>query len=186
MHETSELPKWFSHFGSLFYLSGDISMKRFIYILFLIALISISCSESSRLGNSFRKPEDIGEAVVDALNNKNHALLHKYRVTKQEYLNYLWDSFSASKHWPKDYAWNNLNIHCIKGVNRWVNRYGGKELEFVSITFEKEPKTYDEFEILSGTVLTVKNNQGKEMVLPILGSVVKMDGRYKLLSYDEG
>lgn len=165
-------------------------MKKFLFLILIAHLmLIIGCSEPSKLKNSFESPEDLGKAVVSALNVKDGESLHRYRVDEEEYIGYMWYSFPASQpkyNIPEDFAWDNLNIKCIKGVTKWVNQYGDRDLEFQKIEFVNPTEKYDGFSLLRGTVLHVKTNDGKEKTLHILGSVVEMDGRYKLLSYDDG
>ncbi len=71
-------------------------------------------------------------------------------------------------------------------MKRWINRYGGLNLSFVNIRFDEPTESYDGFQLLRGTVLTLQNSAGQKGELKILGSVVMMDNRYKLLSYDDG
>lgn len=71
-------------------------------------------------------------------------------------------------------------------MRRWIDRYGGFNLNFVNIRFDKPTESYKGFQLLRGTVLTLKDSEGQELNLKILGSVVLKDNRYKLLSYDDG
>lgn len=71
-------------------------------------------------------------------------------------------------------------------MKRWINQYGGRNLSFVNIRFDKPTQNYDGFQLLRGTILTLQNPAGKKAELKILGSVVMMKNRYKLLSYDDG
>ena len=70
-------------------------------------------------------------------------------------------------------------------MRRWIERYGGLNLSFVDIRFEKPTETYNGFQLKRGTVLTLKNYKGQHKELEILGSVVVKGNRYKLLSYDD-
>ena len=66
-----------------------------------------------------------------------------------------------------------------------IKRHGENNLSFVKLGFEQKTEKYKDFQLLRGTVLTVKNDSGQQKTLKILGSVVEKDGRYKLLSYKE-
>jgi len=138
------------------------------------------------LENTFASPQDLGHAIVEALNAKDSSRLHSFRITKEEYLEYLWPEFPARKNWPGDYAYANLNKNCIKGVNRWSTRLGGLDLTFVGIRFTDPTEKYDRFNLLRGTILSVRTKDGLDKDLEILGSFVEMGNCYKLLSYDEG
>ena len=71
-------------------------------------------------------------------------------------------------------------------MKRWIQAYGDLNLSFISISFERPKESYGGFHLLRGTVLTLKDISGKKLKLDILGSVVVMNNRYKLLSYDDG
>ena len=134
--------------------------------------------------NSLDSPDQIGLAVVDALNQKDIQKLNQLRVEREEYLSWIYPAFPKSG-FPVDFAWSNLNKKCTVGIKRWIERYGGLNLSFENIRFEKPTRFYNGFKLLSGTILTLKNPKGQKMDLDILGSIVMKDNRCKLLSYDD-
>ena len=70
-------------------------------------------------------------------------------------------------------------------MKKWIAHFGGVNLKFVAIRFDQPEKTYEGFQLLHGTVLTLQNVTGEKRELKILGSVVVKDDRYKLLSYED-
>lgn len=135
--------------------------------------------------NSHDSPDQLGLAVVDALNQKDIEKLNELRVEKKEYLSWIYPAFPKSN-FPPDFAWSNLNKKCNVGMKRWIDRYGGLNLSFVNIRFDKPTESYNGFQLLRGTVLTLQNSAGQKGDLKILGSVVMKGNRYKLLSFDDG
>ena len=166
-----------------------------IFYSFLTVLLlyssTVGCEKSNRRGwvtQPLHSPSQLGLAVVDALNNKDIEHLNRLRVQREAYLNWIWPAFPASQppnNFPGDFAWSNLNKKCNIGMKKWIARYGGQNLEFVAIRFDKPTETYEGFQLLRGTVLMLKNAAGEKGELKILGSVVMKDDRYKLLSYDD-
>ena len=132
--------------------------------------------------NSLDSPDQLGLAVVDALNSKDIERLNAYRVQRSEYVSWIFPAFPKSG-FPSDFAWSNLNKRCNVGMRRWIERLGGLNLSYVEMRFDKPTQIYNGFELLRGTVLRLKNATGQELDLKILGSVVKKNDRYKLLSY---
>ena len=154
----------------------------------LLVYSSLVGCEKSVWKNSFDSPDQLGLAVVDALNQKDIEALNRLRVQREEYLDWIWPAFPASRppnNFPGDFAWSNLNKKCNTGMQKWIARYGGHDLKFVSIRFDQSRETYDGFQLLRGTVLTLQNTTGAKGELEILGSVVLKDERYKLLSYKD-
>ena len=138
--------------------------------------------------NSLDSPDQLGLAVVDALNRENIEQLDRLRVQREEYLDWIWPAFPASRppnNFPDDFAWSNLNKKCNIGMKKWIAHFGGVNLKFVDIRFDQPTETYDEFQLLRGTVLTLQNAAGGKRELKILGSVVVKNDRYKLLSYQD-
>ena len=138
--------------------------------------------------NSLDSPDQLGLAVVDALNREDIAQLNRLRVQREEYLDWIWPAFPASRppsNFPGDFAWSNLNKKCNIGMKKWIAHFGGANLKFVAIRFDGSEETYEGFQLLPGTVLTLQNASGEKQELKILGSVVVKNDRYKLLSYED-
>ncbi len=138
--------------------------------------------------NSLDSPGHLGLAVVDALNRKDIEQLDRLRVQREEYLDWIWPAFPASRppnNFPRDFAWSNLNKKCNIGMKKWIAHFGGVNLKFVDIRFDRPTETYEGFQLLRGTVLTLQNAAGEKRELKILGSVVVKNDRYKLLSYED-
>ena len=169
------------------------SNERTIYIFH--TLLTILFVYSSLVGceklvweDSLDSPSQLGLAVVDALNRKDIEQLDRLRVQREAYLDWIWSAFPASRppnNFPGDFAWSNLNKKCNTGMKKWISHFGGHNLKFVDIRFDGSPETYDGFQLLRGTVLTLQNVAGEKRELGILGSVVVKNGRYKLLSYED-
>ena len=70
-------------------------------------------------------------------------------------------------------------------MKKWITHFGGHNLKFVDIRFDRPLETYEGFRLLRGTVLTLQNAAGEKRELKILGSVVVKNNRYKLLSYKD-
>ena len=148
---------------------------------------SVGC-EKSDWKNSLDSPCQLGLAVVDALNRKDIEQLDRLRVQREEYLDWIWPAFPASRppnNFPGDFAWSNLNKKCNIGMRKWIAHFGGHNLKFVDIRFDRPQETYEGFQLLRGTVLTLQNAAGEQRELKILGSVVVKNNRYKLLSYED-
>lgn len=160
------------------------------YMLLAVLLVyssSVGC-EKPIWKNSLDSPDQLGLAVVDALNRKDIEKLNSLRVQREEFIAWIWPAFPASRppsNFPSDFAWSNMNKKCNTGMKKWIARYGGHNLKFVSIRFDRPSETYDGFQILRGTVLTLQNAAGEKQELKILGSVVVKDNQYKLLSYED-
>ena len=160
----------------------------YILLTVLFAYSSFVGCEKRVWENSLDSPDQLGLAVVDALNREDIEQLNRLRVQREEYLDWIWPAFPASRppnNFPGDFAWSNLNKKCNIGMKKWIAHFGGVNLKFVDIRFDRPKETYEGFQLLRGTVLTLQNVAGEKRELKILGSVVVKDDRYKLLSYED-
>ena len=130
-------------------------------------------------------PEELGRAVVAALNTKSAEQLFHLRVDKDQYIDELWPEFPQNPGFTSEFAWSNLNKRNLKGIPKWVRNYGGKNYDFVRIRFTRPTRDYKTFKLRGSAVLTVKTPEGKERDLHILGSIVEKERYYRLLSYDD-
>lgn len=174
--------------------SSERTARIISYALLAVLLVcssSVGCEKSNRRGwvtQPLHSPDQLGLAVVDALNNKDIEHLNRLRVQREEFLDWIWPEFPASRppsNFPGDFAWSNMNKKCNIGMKKWIDRYGGRNLKFVAIRFDRPQETYDAFRLLRGTVLTLQNAAGEKRDLKILGSVIVKDDRCKLLSYED-
>ena len=150
----------------------------------LCTLVFLACSNPALKRGYGTTPDELGKAVVEALNNNSETELHRLRADKTQYINDLWPQFS-SPGMTGEFAWGNLNKKCIRGTAKWLKTHGGQNLEFVRIAFTKPTEDYQTFKLRRGSILTVKNAKGTQMDLKILGSVIEKDRYYRLLSYDD-
>ena len=169
--------------------SSELTVRTSYMLLAVLLVYSSSVGCEKRIWkNSLDSPDQLGLAVVDALNRKDIEHLNRLRVQRDEFLNWIWPEFPASRppsNFPGDFAWSNMNMKCNIGMKKWIARYGGHNLKFASIRFDQPSETYDGFQLLRGTVLTLQNAAGEKRELKILGSVVVKNSRYKLLSYED-
>ena len=157
-------------------------------VLLIILGLFLGWNKRDVWGGSFNSAAHIGQVCVDALNRGDTDALHRLRVNREEYLSWIWPEFPAARpprNFPGDFAWSNLNKQSVLGLEKWLRSYGGKDLTFVDIRFEKPTEKYNGFTLLRGSVLIVSNADGKTFELRNLGSVVEKTGRYKLLSFKE-
>ena len=157
-------------------------------ILILILAISLGWNKSGVWRGSFNSLDHIGQACVNALNRGDADALHRLRVSRDEFLSWIWHEFPAAhppNNFPGDFAWANLNKQSVLGLRKSLRTHGGKDLTFVDLRFEELTEKYNGFTLLRGSVLTVRTPNGNTLELRILGSVVKKAGQYKLLSFKE-
>jgi hypothetical protein len=61
--------------------------------------------------------------------------------------------------------------------------YGGKKFEFLGVRFAKEAMKYNNATVHRDARLTVRNEEGHEGEVEMFGSILELDGKYKVFSY---
>lgn len=142
--------------------------------------------KSRVLSNSFKLQQELFDHLLEALEKKDTAALVGMMISEKEFKEWLWWEFPASRpetNIPVDFAWENHARNSSKGLRKALRDYGGKKFFYVSHRFEEGEDKYQSFIIHTKTRVTVADTSGKELELKVFGSVVEMNGRYKLLSY---
>lgn len=142
--------------------------------------------KSRVLSNSFKLPQELFDNLLIALEKKDTAALIGMMITEKEFKELLWWEFPASRpetNIPIEFAWDNHARNSSKGLRMALRDFGGKKLFYVSHRFEEGEDKYQSFIIHPKTRVTVADTTGKEIEMKVFGSVVEMNGRYKLLSY---
>lgn len=139
-----------------------------------------------KLQGAFGSPEDLFRAVLRGIEAKDAEAMRAVLVTEEEYKTYLWPEFPQAKDprhtLPVDFHWGLLKSRSHGGIREAMDRYGGNAFELLD--FSHEIAEYDSYRLLRKISLKVRRgSDGKEGALDVLGSVVVLDGQYKLLSY---
>jgi len=161
--------------------------RRPIFVTLCICIIVCGTScERSPLSNSYRSPEALAGAVLDALAQEDHDGLLALMVTSEEHESLLWNQLPESNHLTFEYARLLNERNSGKAITEAISNFGGNSFELVSIEFGEEVEQYEGFTLHFGAVLTVRRvSDGVEGTLPILDVVLEYGGHWKLMNYDE-
>jgi hypothetical protein len=133
-----------------------------------------------------RSVDELMTKLLAALEAKDLPGLENLRVTRQEHTDLLWPEFDAKNHnVDPDFAWDMLNRRSHVGAGRAIGDYGGQELTVIGVEFTRDLERYASFVLHRGTILHARTQTGEMLDLRFLGSVVELDGQFKLLSYKD-
>lgn len=156
-----------------------------VTVALCFAAVATNCARSP-LSNSYRSPEALAEAVLDALHHQDHNALLALMVTSEEHQELLWEHLPESNHLTFEYARQLNERNSGKAITEAIARFGDNEFELVSVEFTEPAEAYEDFTLHFGAVLTVRRvSDGVEGALPILDVVLEYGGYWKLMNYDE-
>ena len=139
-----------------------------------------------RLFHAASSIEDLVRQVLAAVEAEDMQGLTDLRVTEREHNELLWPEFPARDHNVQlDFAWDMLNTRSHTNQGRAIGTWRGKGLEFVAVRFEREIERYRTFVAHRGTVVTARTAAGEEVEVRFIGSILELDGQFKVVSYKD-
>lgn len=157
----------------------------------LVALVSLfvtSCGkEPTLLTGGGSSAEQLVQMALDRLAVPDEAGMDSLTITRFEHDSLLIPEMPIGKA-PKEMtdinmAYVMMRRTNMKGLRRAVADYGGNRFEVVKVEFPKQLETYGPFTVYRETVATVRDSTGAEFILPIFGSIVAAQGKFKLAAY---
>ena len=182
-----------SRYGAGSTIFGQVSRGLGVVLVLVMSVWGAACVGEARaqspLANTFRSPEALVEAVLEALEAKDEEALRSFLITRQEYEAVLWPEMPDGQHTPFDFFWGMAFKGQKKGLSQLLTTYGGLDLELVSITLptdENDLERYDSFTYHKRVEVVVRRRDtGDEGELPSFDVFLEHDGVWKLANYDE-
>ena len=155
----------------------------------LLVLGTAGCrgaSGRSVMEHARNNEEALGEAVLEALAQRDRVALQGVLVSREEYQKLLWPEMPDKQYTPFDFVWSLNEANNRKGLRQLFERYGGVEFELVSVDWTEPPEDYATFRLYPGAQVTARRlDSGEKGVLPSFEVFVEYAGGWKLLNYDE-
>jgi hypothetical protein len=139
-------------------------------------------SPAQRLEKAQPSARHLAELVLLGIREKDAPLLHSLRVTEREYKTHIFPEFASPGN-PADLNWQLVEWHSLAGVGKAIQAFGGEELELVDVIATGGVQDYRTFKLLNNVVLQVKKKDEPIRQRRLFGSIVVMDGEYKILSF---
>jgi hypothetical protein len=158
---------------------------RWLAVVAFVATAACRSGEPPRLQGGTRSVEGLVEQFVEALNRGDTAAMHRLRVTEWEHNTLLWPEFPASRpelNMPVEFAWFNLSKRSVRDAARLARQYRNAGIRPVATTCRKQIQQYATFEVHGDCVVTLVDKFGvRHRDAQLFGSLVKMDGRFKII-----
>lgn len=137
------------------------------------------------LENAQASPEELSRVFLRALAGRDLAVIKSLRLTKEEFCQYIFPELPSSKvpNLTCDFAWEQATLRSLSGLDKMYTRHQGRKYELVSVRFEKGTESYTSYRVYKETHLTVRDETGAQAEIRLFGSMLEMDGKYKLFSF---
>jgi hypothetical protein len=143
---------------------------------------------TSRLSNACDSIEGLGKQVLEAVYNKDIERLKAIAITPEEYELYIWPQspISKIKKWQENYDFVQKQQFSRSGLSlrQMLARYGGRQYTLIRVRFADDTTDHTIYRAHRDARLIAISPEGKEVELNLFGSIVEMDGQFKIMSFD--
>jgi hypothetical protein len=135
--------------------------------------------------NSRSNPEALTERFLELLAAEDRVGVRSLRLTQQEFCMHVWPELPSSRvpNVTCEFAWNQATLNSNAGFNQIWPAHKGKRYKLVSLKFSKGIDVYSTYRVHKDPELLVKDEKGIERRMKLFGSMLEMDGQFKLFSF---
>jgi hypothetical protein len=158
--------------------------------LFFSAMLLSGCSSIAgmrqpALQHAESSSEALAAAFLARLHSGEPAALQELRLTQDEFCTFVFPELPAARlpNVPCDFVWSQATLKSDAGLSRTLAVHRGRSYTLQAVRFRGEPTRYPSYTVHNEAVLTVKDERGDAAELRLFGSVLEMDGQYKLFSF---
>ena len=163
---------------------------RGLILCILAAGLSLTTSPRGaaigRLQNSAASPETLAAQVLAAMVQGNIQALRELALSEEEFRQYVWPELPASNprtNVPFEFVWNDVAYRSAIWMNRMTKDLCGKQMKLVRVLHRGKTVPYHSHQAWSDMVVVLSDELGREREYPLFGTLIEMDGRFKVYSY---
>ena len=129
-------------------------------------------------------PDALARRFLDCLAKDDLEGMKALRVTEDEFCAYVFPELPASKlnNVTCDWVWDQATLKSMAGMKRMLDGNHGRRYELVSLRFAATEE-HDTYRVLKSPVATLRDESGQVQEVRLFGSMLEMEGQYKLFSF---
>jgi hypothetical protein len=142
-------------------------------------------SHGRPLAHAQPSAEALAERALEALARRDDQGLKTLVVTKEEFCRYVWPELPSSRipNLTCDWVWNAFEPSDAAGRQETLARHSGKQYRLVRVRFAKGTTQHDSFKVHQDARVVLRDEADQEAEMKLFGSVLEMDGQFKLFSF---
>lgn len=151
----------------------------------LLGFVVASCDAAPPLANTQSSAPGVASAVLDALARRDRQNLDALALTEQEFRDHVWPYLPAARperNLPFSYVWLDLHQKSHQNLTVTLAEYGGRRWDLLAVGFDGETD-YGAYRVHRNARLQVRDSAGARTDVRLFGSMIQMDGRWKVFSY---
>lgn len=138
-----------------------------------------------RISDSDASVEDLANRVLAGIYANDEQMLNACRITKAEFCQHVFPELPSSTlpNVSCDFTWDQATLKSLAGFQELLKKHAGKKYHLLAISYSGGIDTYRTYKVYNKPVVRVVDENGQEQDLRLFGSILEMDGRYKLFSF---
>jgi hypothetical protein len=139
-----------------------------------------------RLAHAEQSKEALAQAVLRAIKEEDLKAMRDLSLSKAEFRLFVWPELPVSN--PKsnvslDYVWNDFHIRSMMRMQSSFNKLKGKDLKLIRVIQHGKAVEYRSHRAYPDMEVTIREADEEEMSYPLFGTLIEMDGVWKVYSY---
>jgi hypothetical protein len=158
------------------------------WILLTAAALAAGCGTSAStartLASASPSPEALAARYLDALGRDDLEAMKALRLTEQEFCAYVFPELPSSRlpNVTCDFVWSQATLNSMAGMQRLLESHRGKRYTLVSVRFAGVDE-YGTYRVHKEPVATFRDAAGATREARLFGSMLELDGQYKLFGF---
>jgi hypothetical protein len=156
-----------------------------LVVAFAGLLTVAACASKPPLANTSGSPEALARAVLGAVEARDRARLDALALSRQEFEDHVWPALPAARperNLPVSYVWGDLHQKSDLALTQTLNAHGGRRYQLLAVRFA-DVTPYVGYRVHREAVFQVRDANGSETEMRLCGSMIEIDGRWKVFSY---
>jgi len=144
-------------------------------------------SEHRPLVAAASSPEEFARRFLDALDNNDRDAALALAITREEFDRYVWPELPVAepeRNVPAGFIWNTTNMRGLVRLGSAFASLGGHRMVLEEIRFTGGVEEYETYRIHRNSQLVLTDEEGERKILRLFGSVLELDGQFKIYSFN--
>lgn len=152
----------------------------------VVAVAVAACKPAPpSLQNTYPSSSDLAQALIRSLERNDRSRLEQMALDEREFRDHVWPQLPAARperNLPFSYVWGDLRQKSASALSETLAAHRGKRYELLGVDFKSET-SHGTYRVYRDSTLRVRDSGGKELSLEVFGSMIEIDGAWKIFSY---
>jgi hypothetical protein len=150
-------------------------------------VLQSSAAAQRLLESAASSPDELARRFLDALAGNKPDEVRKLALSEEEFRKYVWPelpSAEPARNLTPEFVWNSLHIRSESNLRSMMASVGGHRLRLEEVRFTGGVTEYKTYRVHRASLLFLKDEVGKDQTVRLFGSVLELDGQFKIFSFN--